>query len=160
MSSRANTACSRVLSGSIGALLASASPAIALAAPGGDCSKTSVGRVAVNDLGADLYQGFPVGLYPQGENHRPAAHEAAGIALAQQVVPLDANGIANPTGAIGLISIGMPNATLEWTAFISEAARDPDLARSLALVDGAESGRDAVDISNPASTYWSATIPA
>src|SRR5262249_8929163 len=125
---------------------------------GGNCSKTSTGKVPVNDLGPDLYQGFEGGLYPQGLNQRPAAHEAAGIALAGQVVPLDRNGAASSTGAIGLLSIGMSNASLEWQTFIRTASRDQAIDRSVKIVDGAESGRDARDISNSSSSYWSSTI--
>src|SRR5947199_298516 len=47
----------------------------------------------LTELGKEKYQGFPGGLYPDGKNTRPAQHEAAGLALAKKVVPLDAAGL-------------------------------------------------------------------
>lgn len=44
-----------------------------------DCSKTSVGFLPLNNLGAGLYKGKQVGLYPGGSNVRPAAHANAGF---------------------------------------------------------------------------------
>src|SRR5437870_2715489 len=41
-----------------------------------DCTRTSVGRTPLNDLGAGTYQGQQGGLYPGGSNLRPAAHDA------------------------------------------------------------------------------------
>ncbi|MFO0985176.1 MAG: hypothetical protein U1E76_26185 [Planctomycetota bacterium] len=125
-----------------------------------DCSKTSIGITPLNDLGAGTYQGFAGGLYPGSSDLRPSAHDAAGLALAQSIVPLDAGGQPSANGKIGLMSIGMSNATQEWTAFLTLAGADPDRHPNLALVDGAEGGRDARDIANPGSTYWTQTIPA
>ena len=71
------------------------------------------GRVALTDLGSASYQGFSGLLYP-GSNTLPAAHLAAGVALANQVVPLDAAGTPSASGKVVLLSIGMSNATQEW----------------------------------------------
>ena len=56
--------------------------------------------VPLTDLGTDQYQGFTGGLYPDGKNERPALHEAAGLALAKQVQPLDVDGMPNKQGKI------------------------------------------------------------
>lgn len=83
----------RILSLSVCALLISASllsnevrPVLA-----SDCSKTSVGFVPLNALGAGLYKGKQGGLYPGGSNLRPAAHANAGFQLARSVTTLNAN---------------------------------------------------------------------
>ncbi|MFN8646224.1 MAG: Ig-like domain-containing protein [Gemmatimonadales bacterium] len=75
-------------------------------------------RVPLTDLGAATYQGFNGLLYP-GANALPAAHLAAGIALANQVVPLDGSGAPSASGKVVLLSIGMSNATQEWCTKIA-----------------------------------------
>src|SRR5207248_7090796 len=40
------------------------------------------GMKPLPELGSGQYHGFPGGLYPEGKNTRPAAHEKAGVALA------------------------------------------------------------------------------
>ena len=75
-------------------------------------------RVALTDMGSATYEGFSGLLYP-GSNALPAAHLAAGIALANQVVPLDGNGAPSASGKVVLLSIGMSNATQEWCTKIA-----------------------------------------
>jgi hypothetical protein len=83
---------------------------------------------ALTDLGSNFYQrlvsispltyqptGVIGGLYPGGSNLRPPAHEAAGLAQAAQVGPLDANGIPADNGKIGITSIGMSNTEMEFS---------------------------------------------
>src|SRR5206468_3565872 len=66
------------------------------------------------ELGTRKYYGFEGGLYPGGTNERPAAHEAAGLALAAQVRPLDAAGKPAADGKVVLLSVGMSNTTQEF----------------------------------------------
>jgi hypothetical protein len=93
------------------ALLAALGAALALPSPAAaaNCANTSVGLTPLDDLGAGPYKGFEGGLYPGGSNARPAAHDAAGLALANAIVPLDTLGNPSPTGRIVFISIGMSN---------------------------------------------------
>src|SRR5260221_218801 len=81
-----------------------------------DCTLTNTDRTPLNDLGPGLYEGFAGGLYPNGTNTRPPAHEAAGLDIAlNQIQPLDANGSNDVSnGKVVMISIGMSNTTDEF----------------------------------------------
>jgi hypothetical protein len=116
----------------------------------------------LNDLGGDVYirmdgqdTGEIGGLYPEGSNVRPAEHEADGLAIAEQIVPLDADG--NPddvNGKIVMISIGMSNTSMEFITFIREVDRDPDINPQLVLVNGAQHGRTADAWVDPDGEPW------
>jgi hypothetical protein len=90
-----------------------------------------------------LYHGEDGGLYGSGKNEPPTAQAAlAGGAIAQ-IRPLDAEGHPSPSGKIVLLSIGMSNTTMEFSAFVREAAADPRKAANVVVVDGAQGGKDA-----------------
>jgi hypothetical protein len=57
----------------------------------------------LDELGMNKYHGYTGGLYPDGQNLRPREHEAAGLKLAAQVRPLDAQGQPDPAGKIVLL---------------------------------------------------------
>ncbi|MBM4168724.1 MAG: T9SS type A sorting domain-containing protein [Ignavibacteria bacterium] len=121
-----------------------------------NCAGTSVGLMPLTELGTGTYRNFSGGLYPQGTNQRPAAHEAAGQLLAQQVQPLNATGIPDlVNGKIVLLSIGMSNTTQEFSVFKSLADADPAKNPRLVIVDGAQGGQTASTISNPNANFWS-----
>ena len=103
----------------------------------------------LTELGTAKYQGFQGGLYPGGKNERPAAHEIAGIALAKQVQPLDAEGKPNADGKIVLLSVGMSNTTQEFSTFKRIADADRDKNPKLVIVDGAQGGMSANRIIDP-----------
>ncbi|MBZ5498578.1 MAG: hypothetical protein LAP85_19455 [Acidobacteriia bacterium] len=129
-----------------------------------DCTRTSVGLIPLTDLGAGYYQGKQGGLYPGGSNMRPAAHEAAGLAAARALRPLDARGLPDDTqGKIVLISVGMSNTTMEFSTFKPMADADPVKNPKLVIVDGAQGGMTAriiSDLTNPnGQKYW-ATVDA
>ncbi|HMC97852.1 MAG TPA: T9SS type A sorting domain-containing protein [Flavobacteriales bacterium] len=124
-----------------------------------NCAVTSTGMIPINDLGMGTYMGMMGGLYPNGSNLRPAAHQAAGLSFAQQVQPLDATGAADAVnGKVVWLSIGFSNATMETQAFIPLATALPDLNPHLALVDGAQGGQTAMILSTPTdpgyTPYW------
>src|SRR5437016_9102300 len=79
----------------------------------GDCTLTNLGITPINDLGPGLYKGYAGGLYPNGANTRPAAHEVAGLNIATNFIePLTGAGNVDTTnGKIALLSIGMSNTT-------------------------------------------------
>jgi hypothetical protein len=111
------------------------------------------------ELGTGLYKGFPGGLYPDGKNQRPARHEQAGVALARKVQPLDEEGRPSPQGKICLMSVGMSNTTMEFSAFKRLADADPQKSPKVVLVDGAQGGMTAFRIQNAddnasGAKYW------
>lgn len=120
-----------------------------------NCQNTSVGFVPLNDLGAGTHMGAQGGLYPGGANQRPAAHQAAGLAQAAQVVPRDAAGNPDPLGGeIVLLSIGMSNSSNHWARFMPISNADPERNPQLTLVQGAQGGQPANEIVDPNDDYW------
>jgi PKD repeat protein len=132
-----------------------------------DCSATNLGLTPLNELGLRTYSNSPGGLYPNGANTRPPAHEAAGIEIAwNQILPRNASGNVDTNGGkIVLLSLGMSNTTHEWAsgdnvthnltnAFKYRADQDPSKNAQLVIVDGAISGQDAIAWTNPASGNW------
>jgi hypothetical protein len=115
----------------------------------------------LTDLGPGEYvryqggrTGYHGGLYPGGSNERPPAHEAGGVALAQQITPLSAAGAPDPDGYVVMISAGMSNAAMEFIAFIDRFESDPDVHPRLRLVSGAQAGQIATDWTDPAAPAW------
>ena len=108
--------------------------------------KDSTGMVALPDLGKGTYKGETGGLYPGGENTPPSAHRKAGMVAAAKIVPID--------GKIVLLSVGMSNTTMEFTAFQKLAAQETGLNPNLVIVDGAQGGQTAAVTANPNANYW------
>jgi len=129
-----------------------------LAAPtvrASNCAGTSTGMIPVNDLGAGFYKGVQGGLYPGGVNVRPAAHEAAGVAIANAIVPLDTLGQPDVTnGHVVLVSIGMSNCTQEFSAFVPKSNADPVRKSDVRTIDCAVGGQTAQILAQPTSAYW------
>ena len=119
-----------------------------------NCAGTSTGMIPLIDLGAGLYHGFPGGLYGTGSNVRPPAHDASGIAIANAIAPLDTLGNPDPAGRIVLISIGMSNATMEFSAFVPKANADPMKNPRVKVIDCAVGGQSADRIDTPSAAYW------
>ncbi len=115
--------------------------------------------IPLTDLGQRKYQGFQGRLYPNGENTRPASHETAGVKLAEQVRPLDAQGKASDDGKIVLLGIGFSNTVQAFAGFTKVAQRDRDVNPKLVLVNGAVGGMSATMIQKPddqqrGTKYW------
>jgi hypothetical protein len=125
------------------------------ATTGAACNNTSTGFTPLTDLGAGLYRGQQGGLYPGGSNSRPPTHDQAGLNLAGRIAPLDGNGTPSASGKYVLLSIGMSNATLEFSAFKRVADAHPQKNPHLVIVDGAQSGKPASVITNPSDPFWS-----
>jgi hypothetical protein len=114
----------------------------------------STGNIALPDLGAGTYRGEQGGLYPGGSNTIPAEHLAAGLKLAKQIKPLDADGNPSPDGRIVLLSIGFSNPNMEFPAFQRLAAAETGLNPKLLLVNGCVGGQASSVIADPKSNYW------
>lgn len=138
------------------ALLLAFSAAAAPPPLAANCSVTSTGMVPLIDLGTGLYKGYMGGLYPGGTNLRPAAHSAAANRL-ERLVMVDPNGVPDEFGHAVLLSIGMSNATQEFSRFVQIEQSDPNRNHQIVIVDGAQSGWTASRIADPNQNapYWS-----
>lgn len=115
----------------------------------------STGLVPLCDMTAkDTYKGQDGGLYGGGSNVPPKEHQTAAEAMAKKIVPLDSEGKPAADGKIGLISIGISNTTMEFSAFKPLADIDADKNPSLVIVDCAQGGRDALRWSNDKDQTW------
>lgn len=124
--------------------------AVVWRAAASDCGNTSTGLVPLTELGAGFYQGKQGGLYPDGGNTCPAAHLESGVQIANSIGPLKLNGKSKKKkGSIVLLSIGMSNTTMEFSAFKAIADADPSKNPKLVIVDGAQGGMAANIIANP-----------
>jgi lysophospholipase L1-like esterase len=119
-----------------------------------NCAGTSTGMIPVNDLGAGFYKGVQGGLYPGGVNVRPAAHEAAGVAIANAIWPLDTLGQLDASGHVVFVSIGMSNCTQEFSAFVPKSNADPVRKANVRTIDCAVGGQTAQILAQPTSAYW------
>jgi len=113
----------------------------------------------LSELGNDEYQGYKGGLYPDGKNERPAAHEAAGLVLARKVQPLDKDGKPSGDGKIVLLSVGMSNTSQASEGFMKQLAQEKDKHPHVLFVNGAVGGQTAAAIQDPddngrGSKYW------
>jgi hypothetical protein len=113
--------------------------------PNAQCSLSSTGLVPLTDMGNRRYRGYRGGLYPGGVNKPSAKYLKKGMAASKQVRPIN--------GKIVLLSIGMSNASAEFSAFKRSAGSDDQVNPKLVVVDGAQDGFDATNvIVRPA--YW------
>lgn len=115
----------------------------------------------LNDLGSSEYvrldsgpTGYMGGLYPGGSNLRPPAHDAAGQAIANEIVPLNNAGEVDENGRIVVVSIGMSNTAAEFIEFIRLRQVDDTLNPALAVVNGASPGQTADIWADPDAAVW------
>lgn len=119
-----------------------------------NCAGISTGLVPLTELGSGQYKGSPGGLYPGGSNTPPAAHLAAAAQRAAAIAPLNTAGEPAVDGRVTLLSIGMSNATQEFSRFVQLANADPQKSGRVLLVDGAQGGQTASVIRNPSANFW------
>jgi hypothetical protein len=120
-----------------------------------NCAGTSTGYPPLSDLGTGLYKGYAGGLYPNGANQPSGAYLQAGLVHRAAIQPRDSAGQPSATGKIVLLSIGMSNATQEFSTFKGLADADAQKNPSLVIVDGGQGGQDAEIIKDPNANFWS-----
>jgi hypothetical protein len=79
--------------------------------------RDSTGLTPLTELGTAKYKGEDGGLYGGGKNEPPAAHAAAARMQSAEILPRDAEGKPAKDGKIGVLSVGMSNTTMEYSAF-------------------------------------------
>ncbi len=121
-------------------------------------TKTStpvVDTIPLTELGLSTWKNNIGGLYANGNNARPFTHDSAGVAIAKAIVPLDTLGNPdNANGKIVLLSIGMSNATQEYSAFKILADTFKQKNPKVQVIDGAQGGQTASVIKDPNANFW------
>ncbi len=118
--------------------------------------------IPLTELGNSTYirmdgisTGFAGGLYPNGENTRPANHEQSGIAIADTILPVDINGNYDPdNGKIIFLSIGMSNTNMEFETFQQMAKEDPETNSNILYLNGALSSQTSDRWLDPNAITW------
>ena len=116
-----------------------------------DATGTQTPVQALNDLGTGAYQGQQGGLYPSGSNVNP--QQAAGVAIAQGIQPLDANGNPDPNGLYAVLALGESATQQPFSQFIPAANADPQKNTHLVFVNGALGGETAQRLTQSGSGY-------
>lgn len=122
---------------------------------GGVVANVSTGLAPLPEL-LGTYQGEPGGLYPGGTNAMPTAHHLAGLAVAAQIVPRDADGSPAPDGKIVVVGLGMSNATQTFATLALHLA--PLLRPGVVFVDLAQGGQDVSIWAQVSSTPWTVAL--
>ena len=118
--------------------------------------KSSVGLKPLSEMTAlDRYKGEDGGLYGKGLNVPPPSHAAAAAQATARIAPLDADGKPSPDGKIGLVSISMSNATMEYSLFKQLADKDPQKSPAVAVVDCAQGGQAMAEWVDAKARPWS-----
>jgi hypothetical protein len=119
---------------------------------------TTSPEVDLPDLGTGTYIGSEGGLYPGGSNVRPPTHESDGLTLANNIVPLDANGNPSSTGKYVLLSIGVSISRTMFSQFQLTEQADPALNSHLVIVNGAIDGTDSPNWANYNDGSWQTVL--
>jgi len=124
-----------------------------------NCQNTSVGFPPLSDLGTGFWRGSQGGLYPNGSNFKPEAHNLAGLNIAQNIFPLDTAGnVDMVNGKIVWLSLGMSNTTMETQLLLPMTDTFTQKNPMLILVDGAQGGQDINTIIDPQANFWNVII--
>ena len=100
------------------------------------------------------YQEQDGGLYSGGKNEPPAEHAALARKAIAEIKPLDRDGKPAADGKVVLMSIGMSNTTMEFSAFVQSANADSRKAANVVIVDAAQGGKDATAWATAEAQPW------
>ena len=117
--------------------------------PGQRISPDHASFKPLTEMGTSKYLGSSGGLYPDAKNERPAAHDAAGRKLAEQVRPLNGDGQPDANGRIVLLSLGMSNTSQVSQGLQSLLRTAEGLHPQFQFVNGAQGGMVAEAIQDP-----------
>ena len=117
--------------------------------PGQRVSPDHASFKPLTEMGTSEYRGFRGGLYPDGQNERPMAHEAAGRKIADSIRQLNAEGQPDDGGKIVLLSLGMSNASQVSDGFQSVLRTASGLNSKFQFVNGSQGGMVADAIQDP-----------
>jgi len=96
----------------------------------------SIGYKPLTEMSsADKHFGEAGGLYGDGRNEPPAAHQQAARAALNQITPLDSQGKPSRDGKIVFVCLGMSNTGAEFFRFQEKVDRDPAKPAHLTLVN-------------------------
>ena len=123
-----------------------------------DVAGTTTPIQPISDLGTGTYLGTEGGLYLNGSNVMPADHDSDGVAFAQSVQPLDANGNPSPTGKIGLMSMGMSVTFDTFQRFMQNAGADPSVNPAVVYIPAAQPRIGAVNWTQLNGPAWADTF--
>jgi len=118
------------------------------------CGNPPPGFTPIPDMGAATFAGMGGGLYGNGSNTIPTAHLEAGIDLAQQIQPLDANGDPDPQGDIVFLGVGMSNASLFWNGLRDSTQLFAQRNPCMKMVSAAVGGKDINRFLDTTDNYW------
>lgn len=118
-------------------------------------SRPHVDLIPLDEMtAAQKHEGEEGGLYGDGQNAPPPAHQQAAEAALRRIRPLDVQGKPDPNGKIAFISISMSNATQEFSLFKSRADADPAKSPRVAVVDCAQGGQAMGEWVDPNGRPW------
>jgi hypothetical protein len=110
--------------------------------------------IPLTELAGAKYQDQDGGLYGGARNEPPKGHLEAALREAGQIRPLNAAGEPAPDGKIVFLSVGMSNATQEFSTFIHLAEADSALSPRVLLLDGAQGGQTGIRWADPSAPLW------
>ncbi len=115
----------------------SGSTSLTVTSPGGNGTK-----IPLTDMTpSENYLTFQGGLYENSNDTVPADHNAAGLAAAGAIQPLDTNGNPSASGKIVFVAVGRSTGVDEFAVFVNQAASNSGVNHAtLAIVNGALTG--------------------
>lgn len=108
----------------------------------------------LDELGTGKFMGRTGGLYPNGRNIMPAEFMADAIMAAQKVQPVNAAGMPDANGKIGLVTIGASTVAMFSDAISENIYQRPGIQEAIVFVNGGVGGQDLNKIYDQQGKYW------